>query len=99
MIKKLTLAATVLLAVVIGFLTSNMSFDDAGYNSKNVLEHLQVISDKPHSVTDYEAHEEVRRYLLKTAEDYVGAENVAERNYLTPGNLNPTESSTSARIW
>ena len=39
MIKKLTLAATVLLAVVIGFLTiapSNMSFDDAGYNSKNV---------------------------------------------------------------
>ncbi len=94
MIKKLTLAATVLLAVVIGFLTiapSNMSFDDAGYNSKNVLEHLQVISDKPHSVTDYEAHEEVRRYLLKTAEDYVGAENVAERNYLTPGNLNPTD--------
>ncbi|GEM_PF-233152 len=94
MIKKLTLAATALLAVVIGFLAiapSNMSFDDAGYNSKNVLEHLQVISDKPHSVTDYEAHEEVRRYLLKTAEGYVGADNVQERNYLTPGNQNPTD--------
>lgn len=58
MIKKLTLTLVAFLAVVIGFLTiapSEMSFDDAGYNSKNVLEHLQVIADKPHSVTDYEA--------------------------------------------
>ena len=53
MIKKLTLTLVAFLAVVIGFLTiapSEMSFDDAGYNSKNVLEHLQVIADKPHSV-------------------------------------------------
>ena len=37
MIKKLTLTLVAFLAVVIGFLTiapSEMSFDDAGYNSK-----------------------------------------------------------------
>ena len=47
MIKKLTLTLVAFLAVVIGFLTiapSEMSFDDAGYNSKNALEHLQVIA-------------------------------------------------------
>lgn len=75
MIKKLTLTLVAFLAVVIGFLTiapSEMSFDDAGYNSKNVLEHLQVIADKPHSVTDYEAHEEVRQYILNVSKGFVG---------------------------
>ena len=94
MIKKLTLTLVAFLAVVIGFLTiapSEMSFDDAGYNSKNVLEHLQVIADKPHSVTDYEAHEEVRQYILNVSKGFVGEENVRERNYLTPSNKNPTD--------
>ena len=94
MIKKLTLTLVAFLAVVIGFLTiapSEMSFDDAGYNSKNALEHLQVIADKPHSVTDYEAHEEVRQYILNVSKGFVGEENVRERNYLTPSNKNPTD--------
>lgn len=94
MIKKLTLTLVAFLAVVIGFLTiapSEMSFDDAGYNSKNVLEHLQVIADKPHSVTDYEAHEEVRQYILNVSKGFVGEKNVRERNYLTPSNKNPTD--------
>ena len=94
MIKKLTLTLVAFLAVVIGFLTiapSEMSFDDAGYNSKNVLEHLQVIADKPHSVTDYEAHEEVRQYILNVSKGFVGEENVRERNYFTPSNKNPTD--------
>ena len=49
MIKKLTLTLVAFLAVVIGFLTiapSEMSFDDAGYNSKNALEHLQAITKR-----------------------------------------------------
>lgn len=94
MIKKLTLTLVAFLAVVIGFLTiapSEMSFDDAGYNSKNALEHLQVIADKPHSVTDYEAHEEVRQYILNVSKGFVGEENVRERNYFTPSNKNPTD--------
>lgn len=93
-LKKLLLIGVTLLAMLIGFLSiapSTMSFDDDDYSAKSALEHLQVIADEPHSVYHYEAHERVRQYLLQTTKGYVGEENVQERNYLTPRNVNPTE--------
>ena len=92
-LKKLLITCISIVAIILGLITiapSTMSFDDSGYNAKNALEHLQIIADKPHSVTDYDAHEEVRQYLLKVTKEYVGEENVEERNYLTKSNQNPT---------
>lgn len=94
-IKKLIMSIVGIFAILMGFISiapSTMSFDDHDYNAKNALEHLQVIADKPHSVKHYEAHEEVRQYLIQTSKQYVGEENVEERNYLTPSNQNPTEN-------
>lgn len=92
--KKMLTAIISVMAILLGFISispSTMSFDDSGYNAKNTLEHLQIIADKPHSVTHYEAHEEVRQYLLKVTKEYVGEENVSERNYLMPSNQNPNQ--------
>ena len=96
-LKKCLLSCIGIVAILLGLITiapSVVHFDDEGYDVKNTLEHLQKIADKPHSVTDYEAHEEVRQYLLKVTKGYVGEENVEERNYLTASNLNKTEGIT-----
>ena len=96
-LKKLLITCISVIAIVLGLITiapSTMSFDDDGYNAKTALEHLQIIADKPHSVTDYKEHEKVRQYLLKTTKSLVGQENVEERNYLTASNTNPSEGIT-----
>lgn len=93
-LKKLLLVGVTLIAMLVGFLSiapSTMSFDEDDYSAKVALEHLQVIADEPHSVYHYDAHERVRQYLIETAKGYAGAENVTERNYLTPSNKNPNE--------
>mgnify|MGYP001851631084 CR=1 FL=1 len=56
-LKKLLITCISVIAIVLGLITiapSTMSFDDNGYNAKTALEHLQIIADKPHSVTDYD---------------------------------------------
>lgn len=51
------------------------------FSAVEAARHIEVISRKPHSVFDPEAHEEVRLYLKDVLESYLGASQVTEMNY------------------
>lgn len=55
--------------------------DDSAFNTLYATEYIAEISKEPHSVTDYEAHEEVRVYLKDKLSEFIGEENVMEMNY------------------
>ncbi len=95
--KSVIIVMIVLVATLFGFLAitsptvKNLETD---FNAINAVKHIKEISKQPHSVYDYEAHEEVRQYIINTAKSYVGDENVAQRNYDMAGNKNPKEGIT-----
>ena len=96
-VKKLILSLLTIFAILLGFVAiapTTVKNDENGFSAVNALKHLQTITLKPHSVYDYENHEEVRQYLLKTSKELVGEDNVFERNYLTEKNQNPTDGIT-----
>lgn len=93
-LKKIIISLIAIVAILLGFIgiaPTVVKNDDGDFNAINALKHLSIITQKPHSVYDYENHEEVRQYLLKTVKEMAGEENVEERNYLTKSNLNPTD--------
>lgn len=95
--KTFILLIVCILTALVSLLTispSVMNYTTDDFNSKNCLIDLQAITEKPHSVFDYENHEEVRLYLKERLSNIVGQENVLERNYLTKSNQNPTTNIT-----
>ncbi len=66
------MTAVLIVAFVLGaciLITPAASADTASFSAENAASYLKVISSKPHSVFDTEAHEEVRQYLKKTLTD------------------------------
>ncbi len=70
---SLTIMAVMLIAAfVLGaciLITPAASADTSTFSAENAATYLKVISSKPHSVFDAEAHEEVRQYLKNTLTD------------------------------
>ena len=70
---SLTIMAVMLTAAfVLGaciLITPAASADTSTFSAENAATYLKVISSKPHSVFDAEAHEEVRQYLKNTLTD------------------------------
>ena len=92
---------TVFLMFFVSFVLSQMVLktppiksNESEFSGKNALEHIQEISKEPHSVFDYEAHENVRKYIIETSSSFVGNDNVAERNYRSKANVQPSDGIT-----
>ncbi len=98
--KSLTVFLMFLVSFVLSQMvlkTPSMKNDESEFSGKNALEHIQEISKEPHSVFDYEAHENVRKYIIETAGSFVGSDNVTERNYRSKANVQPADGITFIR--
>lgn len=98
-IKMLIVLIISLLISVITISPTKMNYKDkTTFNTSIALEHLHSITKEQHSVFDYDAHEDVRQYLLSTSKELAGADNVFEQNYLTKSNKNPTIDKNNNEI-
>lgn len=67
-ISYILLTLVVIISSIIGFNSlypSKANYDDTTkVNVKNQMNHIKEIAKEPHSIFDYEAHEDVKKYLI-----------------------------------
>lgn len=72
-ISLIVLSAVIVVAFVLGacvLITPASKADLNAFSAENAAEHLKAISEKPHSVFDRDAHENVRGYIIETMEGF-----------------------------